>query len=247
MDLGFQLKKYREQAGYTQAKEFAEKLGIPYTRYVAYENKGVEPKLDVLCKIAHTLNVTIDELLGQERFERCKRKVESTHTMTVTEKEDGTVEVTFSYDKEVVKRLMQKIKAMRLDDESRPPLGKGIKIYTCKEDFCKQVELANAKFDSNVKHMEEWEKLFDGIYFENLYARAFNERSCIQLEAWQIKSISSCMQNELTDNDPAKRTPEKIEEYKKNLDKHFANYRVYGTNDKVTRRIPPGYDDLLDE
>ena len=73
MDLGFQLKKYREQAGYTQAKEFAEKLGIPYTRYVAYENKGVEPKLDVLCKIAHTLNVTIDELLGQERFERCKR------------------------------------------------------------------------------------------------------------------------------------------------------------------------------
>lgn len=58
------LKKYREIAGYTQAKDFAEKIGVPYQTYMGYENRGREPKFDTLMKIAAALHVSIDELIG---------------------------------------------------------------------------------------------------------------------------------------------------------------------------------------
>lgn len=60
------LKKYREIAGYSQAKEFAEKIGVPYQTYMGYENRGREPKFSTLIKIADTLHVSIDKLLGYE-------------------------------------------------------------------------------------------------------------------------------------------------------------------------------------
>ena len=58
------LRKYREAAGFTQSKDFASKIGIPYSTYTGYENQGREPKYDLLCKIATALGVTTDELLG---------------------------------------------------------------------------------------------------------------------------------------------------------------------------------------
>lgn len=58
------LKKYREIAGYSQAKEFAEKIGVPYQTYMGYENRGREPKFSTLIKMADTLHVSIDNLLG---------------------------------------------------------------------------------------------------------------------------------------------------------------------------------------
>lgn len=59
------LKYYREKSGYKTAKDFADVLNIPYTSYVAYENKGREPKYEMLCKIADLLEVSTDDLLGQ--------------------------------------------------------------------------------------------------------------------------------------------------------------------------------------
>lgn len=74
------LKMYRERAGYSSAKEFSEKLGIPYQNYMNYENKGNEPKFELLIKIAELLGVTIDELLGRERehslFLKAKKAIE---------------------------------------------------------------------------------------------------------------------------------------------------------------------------
>ena len=58
------LRKYREAAGYESAKDFAMELGIPYSSYMAYENKKREPKYDVLMEIADKLGITIDDLLG---------------------------------------------------------------------------------------------------------------------------------------------------------------------------------------
>lgn len=60
------LKYYREKSGYKTAKDFADVLNIPYTSYVAYENKGREPKYEMLCKIADLLEVSTDDLLGRE-------------------------------------------------------------------------------------------------------------------------------------------------------------------------------------
>lgn len=60
------LRKYRTEAGYKSAKDFADELGIPYPSYMAYENKQREPKYDVLMKMADKLGVTMDELLGYD-------------------------------------------------------------------------------------------------------------------------------------------------------------------------------------
>lgn len=57
------LKKYREQAGYKTAKEFAQTLSVSYDAYVGYENKGREPKYSVLVEIAQKLGVSTDDLL----------------------------------------------------------------------------------------------------------------------------------------------------------------------------------------
>lgn len=64
MDFSERLKYYRERAGYKTGKEFAKVLNMSYPSYMAYENKGREPKYETLVKIAKTLNVSTDELFG---------------------------------------------------------------------------------------------------------------------------------------------------------------------------------------
>lgn len=58
------LRKYREAAGYSSARDFANVVGIAYTTYLGYESKGVEPKYEVLCCIARKIGVTPNDLLG---------------------------------------------------------------------------------------------------------------------------------------------------------------------------------------
>lgn len=57
------LRNLRESRGYSQ-KELADMLSIPVTTYRNYENTLREPSYDILIKIANTLNVSVDELLG---------------------------------------------------------------------------------------------------------------------------------------------------------------------------------------
>lgn len=76
------LRRYRKAAGFRSAKDFADVLGIGYTTYIGYENKGREPKYETLCKIASALHVSIDDLLkgenmyGKEVYEITKTKIE---------------------------------------------------------------------------------------------------------------------------------------------------------------------------
>lgn len=63
MALKDNLKRLREEAGYTQAKAFSKVAGIPYSSYAPYE-RGAWPNEKNLIKIAKTLHVSIDELLG---------------------------------------------------------------------------------------------------------------------------------------------------------------------------------------
>ena len=64
MSLKDNLRKLRESAGYTSAKEFSKLVNVPYTTYMGYENRGSWPTEDNLCKMASLLGVTTDELLG---------------------------------------------------------------------------------------------------------------------------------------------------------------------------------------
>ena len=63
LTFGERLRALREKEGYT-AKNFAKALNIKYETYIGYETKGTEPKQETLIKIADTLKVTTDELLG---------------------------------------------------------------------------------------------------------------------------------------------------------------------------------------
>lgn len=69
MSLAKNLKKYRKKMGFKSAKEFAKVLDIEYSTYMGYENRGREPKYEVLIKIADTLDVSTDDLLGYTRQE----------------------------------------------------------------------------------------------------------------------------------------------------------------------------------
>lgn len=70
--MGFKnnLLKLRVSAGYINAKEFAKKIGIPYSTYMGYENKNAWPPEENLKKIAKGLNVSIDTLLDYRVDER---------------------------------------------------------------------------------------------------------------------------------------------------------------------------------
>lgn len=61
------LKAFRQKLGIS-AKEFAEKLGIKYTTYIAYEDLELdpprEPRYDVLIRMADVFGISVDTLLG---------------------------------------------------------------------------------------------------------------------------------------------------------------------------------------
>ena len=65
---GENLKSLRKKAGYTQG-DFAQKLGISASAVGMYEQGRREPDQKLLLKMAQTLNVSVDRLLGDEAGE----------------------------------------------------------------------------------------------------------------------------------------------------------------------------------
>lgn len=57
------LRMFREKRGIT-ANELADKIGISRNTYLAYESQNREPSYAILIKIANTLHVSTDDLLG---------------------------------------------------------------------------------------------------------------------------------------------------------------------------------------
>lgn len=102
--------RYRELAGYSNAADFARKLGISYTTYMGYENKGAWPPEKNLLKIAELLNVSVDMLIGYKpKEERLQDAMKLARTMDMSFTDLGSglsrVEVrqygrviTFTYD-----------------------------------------------------------------------------------------------------------------------------------------------------
>jgi len=58
------LKKYRNQKGYSQEK-LAREAGISYNTLIKIERGGIQnPKIGTIIKLAKALSVSVDELLG---------------------------------------------------------------------------------------------------------------------------------------------------------------------------------------
>ena len=64
------LRKIREDKRISQI-EMAKILGIPVTTYRNYENTSRQPDFEVLVKMATTLGVSVDKLLGNTSDEGC--------------------------------------------------------------------------------------------------------------------------------------------------------------------------------
>ncbi|MBQ4088733.1 MAG: helix-turn-helix transcriptional regulator [Clostridia bacterium] len=64
MNIGATLKELRKQANITQ-QSLSEKLCIAVRTLQCYEQGVREPSLEMLIKIADTLNVSTDQLLGR--------------------------------------------------------------------------------------------------------------------------------------------------------------------------------------
>ena len=65
--LGDRIRLYRSSLKMTQA-DLAQRLGVTGASVSAYENETRLPSYDVLVKIADTLGVTTDELLGRRGY-----------------------------------------------------------------------------------------------------------------------------------------------------------------------------------
>lgn len=68
LDLGLQLKKYRELRGLTQ-KALAERISKSVGAISSYETNTQHPPLDVLLSIARVLNVKLNTLVGYDQDE----------------------------------------------------------------------------------------------------------------------------------------------------------------------------------
>ena len=94
--MGFKdnLRLYREKRGYSSV-ELAAILQVPYTTYKGYENQGREPKYKTLIKISNILNVSIDELLKDNKIppeqekELASRKEAMDHAKAIKRYCDG--------------------------------------------------------------------------------------------------------------------------------------------------------------
>jgi DNA-binding XRE family transcriptional regulator len=67
MFFGANLKKFRKGKGFTQ-EDLAKMLGVSRQAVVSYENGRREPNLRILIKIANSLSVSTDRLLGREEY-----------------------------------------------------------------------------------------------------------------------------------------------------------------------------------
>jgi transcriptional regulator with XRE-family HTH domain len=66
------IKKYREKLGLSQ-DQLARKAGIPYSTYIKIESGyTLNPSIQAVVNIAQALGVSVDELLGIKRKNRCR-------------------------------------------------------------------------------------------------------------------------------------------------------------------------------
>ena len=91
MALKDNLKRLREQAGYSNGKELADTLGIAYPRYMTYE-RGSWPNEEILTRIATTLHVSMDDLLGYhvDDFDKAAALFHEATGLNIKEIDNGT-------------------------------------------------------------------------------------------------------------------------------------------------------------
>ena len=69
MDIGKRFRHYRAKSGLSQ-KQAAELIGVNYYQLGNYETNRSEPSISVLKKMSKVYQVSIDQLVGNNRFQK---------------------------------------------------------------------------------------------------------------------------------------------------------------------------------
>ena len=69
MDIGKRFKFFREKCGMSQ-KEAADLIGIKYYQLGNYETNRSEPSISILKQMSKIYGVSIDQLVGNNRFKK---------------------------------------------------------------------------------------------------------------------------------------------------------------------------------
>ncbi len=170
--MGFQenLKKYRELAGYHQAKDYAKVLGISYPTYMGYENRGREPKFDLLIKIASTLHVSIDELLGYDpnypnKFQKCLIDLKEKGIEFIS---PGDTNYLQKYANDLISPALLHQKPVPLYGFMIPGNGENIN-YISASTLYELKSKADTEFEERVK------PIYQDIFYKILYLHFYNE------------------------------------------------------------------------
>lgn len=192
------LKYYRERAGYEQAKQFAEVLNIPYTRYIAYESKGNEPKYDLLCKIAKKLNVSIDQLLGFEKdnYTEMKNIVEQNKGFKVVEKDNGSIILEKIYNQDIEKGITRNLKKMHSGVSLDHVKSLSNLTFCDKVDFLEFMKNFMLIFDNDANKMRAWnDKITD--FHERYYSeKTFKQCTGLDMSYTDIQLLPSATREE---------------------------------------------------
>ncbi len=158
-DFHANLRRLRIDAGIS-GKDFASRIGAPYSSYMNYENKSNEPKYELLCRIADVLGVSTDELLGHTtHFSRLaasdpyldKLCIISTATAKAVAEAMGINTDTASDAKESrfddLKKLMSDAQFfICFDDKAEPDVKLGRKITIVREDQAPTSDFENRMY-----------------------------------------------------------------------------------------------------
>lgn len=111
------------------AKEFAQMAGITYTTYVSYE-KGAWPNEENLIKIAATLNVSIDQLLGHVVDSARVEAALARHAGLAVQEKDGlySVSIPASTRENMDEISLRTVEALNLGPLPAAEFNKAVKI-----------------------------------------------------------------------------------------------------------------------
>lgn len=228
MSFQSQLKKFRERAGFSQAKDFAEEMGIPYTRYISYESKGSEPKYDLLCKIANRLNVTLDELLDnlKDEFEYYKNLVESNRGFLVDESGDKIV-IVRRYTDEIKQDLKKEIIDNRLDDyfDIDKILDDNKCQFDSREEFIDFVKDYDAYFNKSYAKCHLWNDRLEIYFGDKQLERIVYKNINVEMTYDQIQRLPSYLFCECVSPSEKYQTEEGKRSLAESVKTYNANFR----------------------
>ncbi len=220
------LKYYREQAGYKQAKQFAQELGIKYTQYIAYEGKGSEPRYELLCKIAQKLNISVDQLLGVEKDEFCEAKslIEKNKGFKVIELENGNIMLEKIFNREILDKVSANLEKMNSFLSASDIQIESNLCFINKEDFMKFIKYLIPAIENDGKRMLAFNYCLEDYYGRYLMKYFIKQHLGLDLTYGDIKNLSDADREKIANY---KFTPDEKEEFISYLQQKLHGKREY--------------------